>query len=209
MRKQLHILEHPILHSKGTDELPVHIVWEPDEYASWTVDPDGTLRIYQASGRYATGAQPGSLIEVSDLAYILRPGAYLKAWEEFLPGSEPMTPAAPVAEDGLDFVIERTQPGRDGFSEDPMVITGEHVEVTRVDDVEAQRYTEPDDQKTQVIPPVEDKSQRKEYLIDTQSGTPVPIMRTATKMLDWGTLNQPLVVPENITFFEDDGANKE
>jgi hypothetical protein len=211
VRKQLHILEHPILHGKPADDLPVHVVWEPEEYAFWNKEPDGALAIWQGDGNY-THNGAGELVETRKVVYILRPGAYLKAWQEDVPDLEPQVERTAEVEPinaEPDFVIERAQPGHDGFSEDPKVITGEHVIVTRVDE-----YTEPLDQQTQVIPHIgegqSDKSKRPEYLIDIQGGTPVRKMREEPKKLDWGTLTQPLVVPETITFFDgDEGKTNE
>lgn len=62
-------------------------------------------------------------------------------------------------------------------------------------------YVEPDNQKTQVI---SDPLVTRHLVIDVESSKRIEDVKSRPpKTLDWGTLHAPLVVPEQISFFDD------
>lgn len=207
MRK-LHIMEDPRLHGKPADAPFVHVVWESTEYAYWSIGERGELLVWRWTGHYPNAIAT----QTAAPCYVVEPGMHFKVWDEEEVSTEPTSTADPVNVDvsvdeliQADFAIERAQPGHDGFSEDPQIITGE-VAIVSADE----GYVEPDDQKTQVI---DDPMVTNRHIIDIASTTELVIpsvnLRTDAKPLDWGTLKQPLVVPENISFFEEDWIEKE
>lgn len=208
--RRLHILEDPRLHGKPADAPLVHVVWEPDEYSYWSIGDRGELIVWKLTGQYPIAIAR----QTTAPCYVVEPGMHFKSWDEDVEVES--TVAADMARFDVeaseliepDFAIERAQPGHDGFSENVRTITGE-VPVVTVDGPSV-GYVEPEDQKTQVI---EDPMVAQRHVIDvattTQLVAPSVKLRTDARPLDWGTLQQPLVVPENISFFNESDAEEE
>lgn len=208
--RRLHILEDPRLHNKPADAPIVHVIWEPDEYAYWSIGDRGELIVWRWTGQYINAIAS----QTAAPCCVVEPGMHFKVWDEDVE-VEPTDVDADMAKFDAaaeeliepDFAIERAQPGHDGFSEEPHRAF-ENVEVQRAMDDLIERglveYVEPEDQKTQII---DDPMVTQRHVIDVATTTelviPSTVLRTDARPLDWGTLQQPLVVPENISFFNE------
>lgn len=222
MRKILHVLESPILHGKPYNDPPVHVIWDTHEYSSWALPANGNLVILQYTGQIVHMPNGRPPMHVEEPVCVLRQDVYLKVWEEIAPPPEPQNGIVPeyvkVASEydepsnggvSQDLVIERAQPGHDGFSDDVVSVISE-------DDVvrpEAQLIEEPEDQKTTIVVDLKERDiDLSKYGIGNPSAYQVieagrvslglDVVPPPRKLLDWDTLSMPLVPPPENSFFD-------
>lgn len=228
--KKLHVLENPILHGKPAGDTPVHVIWDEGEWASFVIRDDGSLIIHEWGEWIRNGTN--APYQVQRIACALGMGMHLKVWVETVethendnfsntqqPGegwdANGYTETSGTASDfalPASLTVSRSEPMELEAPADEVPL-----EVIRVEEVPDDRpstegeYVEPDDQKTQTIKlnsellPDELKSL---YSSAVSIEDTTPVLRIPDdvppprKLLDYGTLNMPLVVSPDNGFFD-------